>query len=156
MRAEHDQFSEKYMDLTELLGIAGVPTFLFIHPEGQWKHLNNNHFFSQVESCLMLQIFILENLHCCTLSNNISCAGYISWHGRYSSFDYSSFSAFLRHTNSEVIQHPCPVFNCDCCKNDMSIDEDLICKLLQSMFFMFNYLQPIKKSKDSCMQKRKW
>ncbi|XP_025107507.1 uncharacterized protein LOC112572161 isoform X5 [Pomacea canaliculata] len=89
VRAEHDQFSEKYMDLTELLGIAGVPTFLFIHPEG-----------------------------------------YISWHGRYSSFDYSSFSAFLRHTNSEVIQHPCPVFNCDCCKNDMSIDEDLISVLL--------------------------
>ena len=23
------------MDLTELLGIAGVPTFLFIHPDGK-------------------------------------------------------------------------------------------------------------------------
>ena len=34
LRNEPDLMSEKYMDLTELLGIAGVPTFLFIHPEG--------------------------------------------------------------------------------------------------------------------------
>jgi hypothetical protein len=77
--------SEKYMDLTELLGIAGVPTFLFIHSDG-----------------------------------------YIAWHGRYSAFDYAAFSAFMRHTNGEVLHHPCPVFNCDCCKNDMTVDHDTI------------------------------
>ncbi|XP_076447663.1 uncharacterized protein LOC143284653 isoform X3 [Babylonia areolata] len=89
LRLEQDLVSEKYMDLTELLGIAGVPTFLFIHPEG-----------------------------------------YISWHGRYSSFDYAAFSAFMRHTNSEVMRHPCPVFNCDCCKNDMTIEQDAVAALL--------------------------
>ena len=53
-------------------------------------------------------------------------SGYIAWHGRYSAYDYPAFSAFMRHTNSEVMRHPCPVFNCDCCKNDMSIDQEAL------------------------------
>ncbi|CAL1538548.1 unnamed protein product [Lymnaea stagnalis] len=31
---EQDKHKDKSMDLAEILGIAGVPTFLFIHPEG--------------------------------------------------------------------------------------------------------------------------
>ncbi|GFR62047.1 fibronectin, partial [Elysia marginata] len=82
-KIEHESAREKYMDLTELLGIAGVPTFLFIHPDG-----------------------------------------HIAWHGRYCVFDYASFDAFMRHTLSEVMRQPCPVFNCDICKSDTTVDED--------------------------------
>ncbi|XP_067685414.1 uncharacterized protein [Haliotis asinina] len=84
MRLESDVEGERQMELTELLGIAGVPTFLFLHPDG-----------------------------------------YIAWHGRYSAYDYSSFSAFMRHTMSEVLHQPCPIYNCDCCKNDMTLDDEL-------------------------------
>ncbi|XP_046358181.2 uncharacterized protein LOC124136325 [Haliotis rufescens] len=84
MRLESDLEGERQMELTELLGIAGVPTFLFLHPDG-----------------------------------------YIAWHGRYSAYDYASFSAFMRHTMSEVLHQPCPVYNCDCCKNDMTLDDEL-------------------------------
>ncbi|XP_052779768.1 uncharacterized protein LOC128217013 isoform X4 [Mya arenaria] len=85
IKHDADVETESNVDLTELLGIAGVPTFLFIHQEG-----------------------------------------YIAWHGRYSAYDYGSFAAFMRHTFSEVTAIPCPVFNCDSCKNDTSIDEEAI------------------------------
>ncbi|XP_041347758.1 uncharacterized protein LOC121367568 [Gigantopelta aegis] len=84
LRLENRAEQERKVDLTELLGIAGVPTFLFIHPDG-----------------------------------------YIAWHGRYSAFDYASFTAFMRHTISEVVASPCPVYNCDCCQNDMAFDEEI-------------------------------
>ncbi|KAL5013163.1 hypothetical protein ScPMuIL_007433 [Solemya velum] len=84
-RTDADVEEERMVDLADILGIAGVPTFLFLHPEG-----------------------------------------YIAWHGRYSAFDYSSFGAFMRHTFSSVMNTPCPVFTCDCCQNDTSIDEDHI------------------------------
>ncbi|XP_012935394.1 uncharacterized protein LOC101845075 isoform X2 [Aplysia californica] len=80
---EAESVREKYMDLTEVLGIAGVPTFLFIHPDG-----------------------------------------HIAWHGRYCAFDYAAFDAFMRCTKSEVVRQPCPVFNCDLCKSDTTVDED--------------------------------
>lgn len=54
------------------------------------------------------------------------CSGYIAWHGRYSAYDYGSFAAFMRHTFSEVTAVPCPVFKCDSCKNDMTIDDESI------------------------------
>ncbi|KAK7102883.1 hypothetical protein V1264_021041 [Littorina saxatilis] len=108
LRIEPDLVSEKYMDLTELLGIAGVPTFLVIHPEG-----------------------------------------YIAWHGRYSSYDYAAFSAFMRHTNSEVIRHPCPVFNCDCCKNDMTIDQEAITMMLPEKLQSTTQALAIKTSQNN-------
>ncbi|KAK3102288.1 hypothetical protein FSP39_010226 [Pinctada imbricata] len=89
-REEADPENGKYMDLTEILGIAGVPTFLFIHSDG-----------------------------------------YIAWHGRYSAYDYASFSGFMRCTASEVMGTQCPVFNCDICKNDMTIDEESLEPVLQ-------------------------
>lgn len=60
--------------------------------------------------------------------NTTLSVGYIAWHGRYSAYDYGSFAAFMRHTFSEVSAVPCPVFKCDNCKNDTSIDEEAIGK----------------------------
>ncbi|XP_048739977.2 uncharacterized protein LOC125654190 isoform X5 [Ostrea edulis] len=81
---------KKHVDLTEILGIAGVPTFLFIHAEG-----------------------------------------YIAWHGRYSAYDYASYAAFMRHTFSEVQGVGCPAFQCDSCRNDMTIDDEALEPVLQ-------------------------
>ncbi|CAG5124811.1 unnamed protein product [Candidula unifasciata] len=89
-KIEQDKVTEKLMDLTEVLGIAGVPTLLFMSPEG-----------------------------------------HIAWHGRYCAFDYSAFESFMRHVVSEVLKQPCPVFNCDSCKNDTTVDEDAVGKLLK-------------------------
>ena len=55
-------------------------------------------------------------------------AGYIAWHGRYSAYDYAAFSAFMRCTFSEVLGVQCPVFKCDICKNDMTVDEESLGK----------------------------
>ncbi|XP_033744669.1 uncharacterized protein LOC117330483 isoform X1 [Pecten maximus] len=85
-----DEGNHKLVDLTEILGIAGVPTLLFVHPEG-----------------------------------------YIAWHGRYSSFDYAAFSAFMRHTFCEVTGTACSVFKCDSCQNDLNIDDQTIEQVLQ-------------------------
>ena len=54
--------------------------------------------------------------------------GYIAWHGRYSAYDYGSYAAFMRHTFSEVGAVPCPVFKCDSCKNDTSVDDETVGK----------------------------
>nr|XP_034305803.1 uncharacterized protein LOC105321045 isoform X1 [Crassostrea gigas] len=88
--SRNEENGKKHVDLTEILGIAGVPTFLFIHADG-----------------------------------------YIAWHGRYSAFDYASFAAFMRHTFSEVQGVGCPVFQCDSCKNDMTIDAEALEPVLQ-------------------------
>ena len=57
LRVEPDMLSEKYMDLTELLGIAGVPTFLFIHPEGQSSALNANFHWGLILELLCSHAF---------------------------------------------------------------------------------------------------
>lgn len=59
-----------------------------------------------------------------------SLPGYIAWHGRYSAYDYASFAAFMRHTFSEVQGVGCPVFQCDSCKNDMTIDDESLGKFI--------------------------
>lgn len=38
IKRDADVETEANVDLTELLGIAGVPTFLFIHQEGKILH----------------------------------------------------------------------------------------------------------------------
>lgn len=60
----------------------------------------------------------------------LSLSGYIAWHGRYSAYDYASFAAFMRHTFSEVQGVGCPVFQCDSCKNDMTIDDEALGKFI--------------------------
>ena len=57
LRVEPDVLSEKYMDLTELLGIAGVPTFLFIHPEGQSSALNTGFHWGLILELLCSHAF---------------------------------------------------------------------------------------------------
>ncbi|ESO91438.1 hypothetical protein LOTGIDRAFT_153880 [Lottia gigantea] len=81
----NEEERDKQMDLTELLGVVGVPTMFIIHPQG-----------------------------------------YMAWHGRYCAYDYTSFNGFMKHTLNEVIHQPCPVSNCDCCNNNMSIDEEAL------------------------------
>ena len=67
----------KHVDLTEILGIAGVPTFLFIHADGKTCHssssfigdmilnikINHKHTFSTVTIHVILAGITLQTLH---------------------------------------------------------------------------------------------
>ena len=50
----------------------------------------------------------------------------------------------MRHTFSEVAAIPCPVFKCDCCKNDTSVDDETVGKLVTmatiNIFYFVNSL----------------
>lgn len=49
--------------------------------------------------------------------------GYISWQGRCSCRDVSSFRSFLLHAFSQVSQSSCPVSNCTNCELDKDEDD---------------------------------
>jgi len=54
----------------------------------------------------------------------LDSSGYISWQGRCSCQNASSFRAFLLHAFSQVSESPCPVSGCTECELDKEDDED--------------------------------
>ena len=56
--------------------------------------------------------------------NCLFSSGYISWQGRYSCENASSFRAFLLHAFSQVTGSPCSVSNCADCELDKADDAE--------------------------------
>ena len=56
--------------------------------------------------------------------NCLFSLGYISWQGRCSCQNASSFRAFLLHAFSQVSESPCPVSGCTECELNKEDDED--------------------------------
>ena len=51
--------------------------------------------------------------------------GLLAWKGRNCAYDYLTFENFLNHILSESLSTKCPIFGCENCKEDISIENEM-------------------------------
>ena len=109
---------ENVFDLLELLKKAGYTD------NNEIRFVNDMDYAGKAEPDIVSSVepFKIKGVPSICIVNK---SAQIVWRGRYCSWDFASFEAFLSHALSECMEQRCSVRNCDCCRAEISIDKEI-------------------------------